>query len=61
MRVLSAITGKRSPVTSDNLRSAYSMQYYDNSKIIRETGISFIPVRKSIEDTCRIYIKEARH
>jgi hypothetical protein len=45
-------------ITSENLSSAWSTQIFDNSRIIRETGIGFIPVRRSIEDTCRIYLKE---
>ncbi len=58
LKVSFGIAGKKSPVTADNIRSAYSSLYFDNSKIIRETGMSFIPVRKSIEETCRIYRKE---
>lgn len=58
VRASFGIAGKKSPVTADNMRSAYSFLIFNNSKIIRETGLSFIPVRKSIEDTCRIYMME---
>jgi nucleoside-diphosphate-sugar epimerase len=57
IKIISAFSGRKSAVTSENLSAAWSKQIYDNSRIIRETGISFIPVRKSIEDTCRIYLQ----
>jgi dihydroflavonol-4-reductase len=58
IKIASWLAGKKSAITSDNLRSAYSVQLFDNSKIKRETGISFMPVRQSVEDTCRIYLRE---
>ncbi len=58
MKIVYRIRGKYSPLTTDTLRSAYSNNYFDCSKLVSETGISFIPIRKSIEDTCRLYIKE---
>jgi len=52
-RLLALFTGKKSAITSENMRAAYSKVYFDNSKIIKATGISFISVRQSIEDTVR--------
>jgi len=58
IKTIAALSGRKSAVTSENLSSAWSTQVFDNSRIIRETGIGFIPVRRSIEDTCRLYLKE---
>jgi len=54
-RLLDFFTGKKSAITSENMRAAYSKVYFDNSKIIRATGISYIPVKQSIEDTVKHY------
>jgi dihydroflavonol-4-reductase len=58
IKAFSALQGKRPAITKENIRSAYSCQYFDNSKAKEVTGIDFIPVRKSIEDTCKIYLNE---
>jgi dihydroflavonol-4-reductase len=58
IKAFSAIRGKRPAITRQNIRSAYSCQYFDNSKVKEATGIDLIPVRQSIEDTCRIYKNE---
>lgn len=52
-RLSSFITGKKSAISSENMRAAFSKVYFDNSKIIKATGISFIPVKQSVEDTVR--------
>lgn len=58
IKAFSSIIGKRPAITRQNISSAYSNQYFDNSKVKEATGIDFIPVRQSIEDTCRIYLNE---
>jgi hypothetical protein len=39
----------------ERFSTAYSEVYFDNSKIIRETDLSFIPIKKSVEDTILHY------
>lgn len=58
MRFFSSLAGKESPFSSETLRAAYAKIYLDNSKIRESTGISFIPIRKSVADTARIYKAE---
>lgn len=60
VRLSGFITGKKSAITSEIMRAAYSRIYFDNSKIIRTTGISFIPICKSIEDTVMHYKSDLR-
>jgi dihydroflavonol-4-reductase len=40
------------------ISTSFSDVMIDNSKIKRATGMTFIPVRKSIEDTARVYLSE---
>jgi dihydroflavonol-4-reductase len=49
---------KESYLTFENLRAAYSKVFLDNGKIKEATGISFIPIQQSVEDTSRIYKAE---
>lgn len=53
-------TGKRSPITRDILKAAWTKVGYDNSKIISRTGISFMPVEKSVERIASIYNSEKK-
>mgnify|MGYP001157878521 CR=1 FL=1 len=55
------ITGRKSGVTPENIKSAYSRVRFDNSKIIRTTGISFIPVKQSVEETAGYFLRDRRN
>jgi dihydroflavonol-4-reductase len=52
------ITRKKSPLTRDILKSAWSRVTYDNSKIINRTGISFTPIEKAVKAISEIYLSE---
>lgn len=48
-------TRNRSPLTRDILKAAWTKVGYDNSKVIRSTGISFTPISKSVEAIAAFY------
>jgi len=56
--LLEAVTGGRSALTKEIVKVAWSQISYDNSKIIRETGMSFTPVEKTVNSIAGIYLKE---
>jgi len=58
LKIYRFITGRNSPLTGDILKAAWAKVNFDNRKIIKETGISFIPVKKSIEATAAAYLSE---
>jgi len=58
VRISEFITGTKSPLTRDILKSAWSRVTYDNSKIINRTGLSFIPIEKAVKAICAIYVSE---
>jgi len=58
LKILSLISGKRSAVTSGILNAAFSKVSFDNSRIIRTTGIKFRPVNESLKDIAIIYNRE---
>jgi nucleoside-diphosphate-sugar epimerase len=51
-------TRKRSPLTRDILKAAWTKVGYDNRKIISRTGITFLPIESSVEKIASIYNSE---
>lgn len=45
-------------LTRESARSAHNHAYFSNKKIQKQTGISFKPVRQSISETAKIFLKE---
>jgi len=58
-RIKSTLTGKPPKLTKEAARVAHKIYYYSNSKIKEMTGMEFIPVEKSVKDTCEIFLKES--
>jgi nucleoside-diphosphate-sugar epimerase len=56
--IIQLVTRKRSPLTRDILKAAWTKVGYDNRKIITRTGITFIPIEKSVEKIASIYNSE---
>lgn len=56
--LLETLTGGRSALTKEIVRVAWSQISYDNSKIIKKTGMSFTPVEKTVDVIAAIYLKE---
>ncbi len=48
----------RISITPETLHAAFSKVLLDNTKIRAATNITFIPIRKSVEDTSRIFLEE---
>lgn len=55
-RVLSLFTGKKPVITKETAQSANSTYAYSSEKIIKELEFEFIPLKKSIEDTCQLFL-----
>lgn len=51
----SFFTGSRPLITKETARSANQCYYYSSEKIIKATGLSFIPISSSIKDTCSVF------
>ncbi|MDD5570939.1 MAG: NAD-dependent epimerase/dehydratase family protein [Bacteroidales bacterium] len=47
-------------VTPETARTANSKYFYSNNKIKEKLGFEFIPIKKSIEDTCKFFLKEIK-
>ena len=56
--IVSRIRGKQSPLSTDTLKSAYSVVKFDNSKIKETIGIQFMPVSEAVKTVAAIYKKE---
>ncbi len=55
--IKSKVTGHTSTITKETAETANQQYYYSNEKIKKEIGISFIPIKKSIE-TNSIFFKQ---
>lgn len=60
IQFISRLTGKKSPLSKEALKSAYSKITFDNSKIIAATGIKFRPISESVAATSALYLSENR-
>ena len=60
VHLLEIVTRGKSALTKEMIKVAWSKITYDNSKIIKYTGISFKPVEKSVQETGRIYLEERK-
>ncbi|MCZ4243461.1 NAD-dependent epimerase/dehydratase family protein [Pedobacter punctiformis] len=58
LALVSAITGKEPSITKDAAKSSLVLSYYDNSKIIKETGIKFKVLADSIKEITQ-HLKDA--
>lgn len=56
----SRLLGVKPLLTKETARNGLMKWYYSNEKIKKEIGIDFIPVNKSIEHTCRVFLTEHR-
>ncbi len=57
-RLFSLLTGKKSPLTKETIRAAYSKVLFDNSKVTKTTGITFRPMERSVAETARLYLMD---
>jgi dihydroflavonol-4-reductase len=57
---LEILTRGKTVLTKEMIKVAWSRTTYDNSKIIKDTGISFTPIEKSVEAIAEIYLSEKK-
>ncbi|GGI22945.1 NAD-dependent epimerase/dehydratase family protein [Pedobacter mendelii] len=56
LKFFSIFTGSQPSITKDAAKSSLSLNYYNNEKVINETGIRFKPVAQSIQEIIQ-YLK----
>jgi dihydroflavonol-4-reductase len=57
-KIRSGLRGKKSHITKETARASQQQNFYSNEKVRKVTGLQFIPVEKSVEDTCALFLKE---
>ncbi len=55
--IWSVLSGSNPLITRDSSRSANSIQEYSNKKILSAIQHEFIPIEKSVADTCALFLK----
>lgn len=56
--LISKLTQKKPALTRETAHSAQSIARYSNEKIQKELGYKFIPIRKSINETASLFLKQ---
>ncbi|MEI6815591.1 MAG: NAD-dependent epimerase/dehydratase family protein [Bacteroidota bacterium] len=54
----SFIKNKRPTITKETARASTNKFYYSNEKIRKAIGMEFMPMKKSVEDTCKVFLAE---
>lgn len=54
----SRISGKPPVITRDAVAAGHKHYSFSNEKIRKQLGFEFTPLQKSVEDTCRIFLRE---
>jgi nucleoside-diphosphate-sugar epimerase len=57
-RIKGLLTGRKPVITRETAQSATSQYYYNAEKIKKGTGLSFIPVDRSVEETVEVFLRE---
>jgi dihydroflavonol-4-reductase len=52
------LTGGNPLVTKETARTAYQKYYYSSEKIKKRLNFEFVPMKESIADTCKLFLKE---
>jgi dihydroflavonol-4-reductase len=52
------ITGRRPALTRETTRTAARRYYYSSEKIKKHLGYTFIPIKQSLADTCKVFLNE---
>jgi len=56
--LLEILTRGKTALTKEMIKAAWSRITFDNSKIIKHTGITFTPIEKTISSIGEIYLLE---
>ncbi len=57
-KIKSSVTGIAPLITKNTARAAHQKKQYDNEKVRLALGYNFIPVKESICNTCKHFLKE---
>lgn len=52
------ISGKNPLITKETARTAYQKYFYSSEKIRNALNFEFIPMQRSISDTCKLFVKD---
>ena len=56
--VLSKLLNKSQTLPKDTARTLHSKTYYSSDKVKKDLGFEFTPIEKSIQETCKHYLKD---
>jgi len=54
----SKISGKPPLITRDAIAAGHKHYSFSNEKVRKQLGFEFMPMQKSVEDTCRLFLQE---
>ena len=55
------VSGNSMTQIAGAMKAAFSQVSFDNSKIISHTGMSFIPMQQSVDETVKLYLNDREH
>ena len=58
LKVMAIFSGKPSSITKETAETANQRYRYSNKKIIKATGMSFVPVKESVDQTVKFFLKD---
>jgi hypothetical protein len=58
VQLLEILTRGKTVLTKEMIKVAWSRITYDNSKVIKYTGVSFKPIERSVKEIGKIYLEE---
>jgi len=56
--LVGVLTGSKTIITKETIRTANQKYNYANEKIKQAIGFEFIPISQSIQDTCKLFLKD---
>jgi nucleoside-diphosphate-sugar epimerase len=56
-KMKSLITGSERIITSDTVNAISSTHHYNNSKLISQISMQYIPIQQSIKEMCEVFLK----
>jgi len=57
-KIRSMLTRSRRTITRELARSSSAQHYYDNGKVVKSLGYTFIPVNEAVEHTAKIFLAQ---
>ena len=59
--IISKFNGKEPRVSKESARSAFNQTSYSNKKIVDLLNYDFVPIKKTIHSTCKLFLKESEN